>query len=188
MANLTLKDELFQFYKESYYHEIGRKDEIRKQLGLAIAVLALLGNSAYYYLSKFQFFPFSFAHLGFYVPFLLGILSSLIAFFFLLRYMFEEREYAYIPTTEDIREVIDKFEKANQTESDENDVRNFYIQNLSKRYSKAATRNQLNNDKRTGYVFSSLRASLISILLFLAAFPCFFIFFTLHDRLPADEY
>ena len=176
MADLPLKDELFQFYKESYYHEIGRKDEIRKQLGLAIAVLALLGNSAYYYLSKFQFFPFSYAHLWFYVPFIFGIFFALIAFFYLFRYMFEGREYAYIPTTEEIRDVIDKFEKANQTESDENVVRNFYIQNLSKQYSKAATRNQLNNEKRTGYVFSSLKASLISILLFVVAFPSFFIF------------
>ena len=90
--------------------------------------------------------------------------------------MFKGREYAYIPTTEEIRDVIDKFEKANQTESDENVVRNFYIQNLSKQYSKAATRNQLNNEKRTGYVFSSLKASLISILLFVVAFPSFFIF------------
>ena len=178
MADLPLKDELFQFYKESYYHEIGRKDEIRKQLGLAIAVLALLGNSAYYYLFKFQFFPFSFAHLGFYVPFFLGILFAFIAFFYLLRYIFQGREYAYIPTTEEIRDVIDKFEKANQTESDENVVRNFYIQNLSKQYSEAATRNQLNNEKRTGYVFSSLRASLISILFFLFAFPSFFFYVT----------
>ena len=43
MADSPFKEELFAFYKECYSDEMDRKDEIRKQLGLAVAVLALLG-------------------------------------------------------------------------------------------------------------------------------------------------
>ena len=178
MAGPTFEEELFAFYKECYSDEMDRKDEIRKQLGLAVAVLALLGNTIFYYFSDFQFSPFSpfrYLHLCFYVPFIVGVSLALSALVYLLRYFFL-KEYIYIPTTEAIRDVINSFRKADQSGS-EDAVRSFYMENLSGQYSECATHNRNNNTRRTGYVFSSLRSSLISILFLLLAFPAFFSFF-----------
>lgn len=186
----TFKDELLAFYEKCYYYEMDRKDKIRQQLGLAIAVLALLGNSASYYFSNFQFLPFRFSHLWFYVPFTVSAFLALIAFMYLIRYMFiPEGGYAYIPTTEAIRVAINDFENANQSTS-ENVIRDFYTENLSKQYSEFATHNRRNNTRRTGYVFSSLRSSLISIFFLILAFPGFLYFkreFPLHTSKPAER-
>ena len=175
MADPTLKEELLVFYRECYYYEMDRKEEIRKQLGLAIAALALLGNITSYYLSNFQFFPFRFLHLCFYVPFIVGAFLALSALFYLLRYFFLSEGYGYIPTTEAIRDAINNFQKKDQSKS-EDAVRNFYIENLSKQYSEYATHNRKSNTNRTGYVFSSLKFSLISILFLLLTFPGFLYF------------
>lgn len=173
MADPPFKEELFAFYKECYSDEMDRKDEIRKQLGLAVAILALLGNTIFYYFSNFQFFPFRYLHLCFYVPFIVGVFLALSALVYLVCYFFIPEEYRYIPTTEAIRGAINDFKRVDQSES-EDAVRSFYMENLSGQYSECATHNRNNNTRRTGYVFSSLRSSLISILFLLLVFPGFF--------------
>ena len=87
-----------------------------------------------------------------------------------MRYFFLSEGYGYIPTTEAIRDAINNFKKDDQSKS-EDAVRSFYVENLSKQYSEYATHNQKNNTNRTGYVFSSLKFSLISILFLLLTFP-----------------
>ena len=151
-----------------------RKDKIRQQLGLAVAVLALLCNIISYYFSNFKFSSFMYPHLWFYVPFIIGASCAVIAFIYLSCYFFRaEQRYAYIPTAKDIRDVINKGMEQSKSEDA---VRYLYIENLSEQYSKCATHNRKNNTKRTGYVFSSLKSSLISILFLLLTFPGFFYF------------
>lgn len=173
MASSTFKEEFLGFYKECYYFEMDRKDKIRQQLGLAVAVLALLCNIVSYYFSNFKFSSFMCSHLWFYVPFIIGASFAIIAFIYLMRYFFSIEEYAYIPTPKAIRDAIN--EGMEQSKS-EDAVKNFYIEKLSEQYSECATHNQRNNTKRTGYVFSSLKSSLISILFLLLTFPGFFLF------------
>ena len=172
MASSTFKEELLEFYKECYYFEMKRKDKIRQQLGLAVAVLALLCNIISYYFSNFNFHPFICSHLWFYVPFIIGASFAIIAFIYLIRYFYIE-EYAYIPTPKAIRDAIN--EGMEQSKS-EDDVKDFYIEKLSKQYSKCATHNRRNNKKRSEYVLHSLNCSLISILSLLLTFPGFFLF------------
>ena len=96
------------------------------------------------------------------------------AFIYLIYYFFSaEKGYGYIPSTKDIRDVINKGMEQSKSEDT---VRDFYIENLSAQYSECATHNRENNKKRTGYVFSSLKYSLISILFLLFTFPGFFYF------------
>lgn len=173
MADSNFKEELLGFYKECYYFEMDRKDKIRQQLGLAVAVLALLCNIVSYYFSNFKFPSFIYPHLWFYVPFIIGASFAIIAFIYLMRYFFSVEEYAYIPTPKAIRDAIN--EGMEQSKS-EDAVKDFYVEKLSEQYSECATHNQRNNTKRTGYVFSSLKSSLISILFLLLTFPGFFYF------------
>lgn len=175
MNMLPFKVEMFVFYKECYHHEMDRKDKIRQQLGLAIAVLALLGNWGSYYLSNFKLTGFLWMHVVFYLPFLTGVIAGLIAFYYLFRYFFIKDPYAYIPSTEAISDAIHQFIQSSP-KKDEDGTRAFFIENLSQQYSKFATTNRKNNIARTGYVFLSLKYSMISTVLFMATFPGFYCF------------
>lgn len=179
MTNSTFEEELLGFYKECYYSELDRKDKIRQQLGLTVAALAILCNIVSYYFANFKFHLFIYPHLYFYVPFIFGILSAIMAFIYLICYFSPDKGYAYIPTAKDVRDTINTINEVMEQSKSEDPVRpvrDFYIKNLSEQYSECATHNRKNNTKRTGYVFSSLKSSMISILFLLLAFPGFFYF------------
>ncbi len=171
--NNDFKKELFEFYRQSYHFELERKDRLLQQVGLALAILTVIGNLIAYFLKDFSWVPFNCLDLLFYSFFLSGIVSTGFSLYYVVRSLVHSYWYGNIPTPKEIHETLEKFQKFNQNASveDKVSIEGEFRDNLIRQYCDYTDRNEKNNSARYGFIFTGLRYSMVSLILLLAAFP-----------------
>jgi len=171
--NNDFKKELFEFYRQSYHFELERKDRLLQQVGLALAILTVIGNLIAYFLKDFTWVSFARLDLLFYFFFVFGVAFTSVSLYYVARSLAHGYWYGNIPTPKEIHETLEKFEVFNQSASaaDKVDIESEFRENLIKQYCEYTDRNAKNNMARYGFIFTGLRFSIISLILLLVAFP-----------------
>ena len=168
---------IFDFYKESYETELRRKSELLDSIGIALAVLAIIGGFLSFYIGKVNFDSFKILDLLFYVPFAAGLGAALSAGYYLYRAICHSYYYHFIPKPDEIRPKLKEFSEwaKASTEVDEN-LDEFFERNLETQYCDFASHNWDINKNRFGHTFVALRSAMISMACLVASFPGFYVY------------
>ncbi|WP_146209407.1 hypothetical protein [Coraliomargarita sinensis] len=167
------KKRQFDFHKDYYAFELERKDKLLQQVGLALGILTVIGNLFAFFLRDFQFVEFREVHLLFYFFFSFGFLFTAISIIYLTKTLIHRFYYETIPTPKEIQDALNECDEYNTKveKAEALDTEEVFYENLIKQYSEATHRNHLSNLARYSNVFTSLRFSLIGLILLICSFP-----------------
>lgn len=171
------KKELFNFYQECYAAELEKKDKLLERVNLASGFLTVFGGVLAYYITANECTHFRCIQLLFYIPFGLACLTTLASMVFVAISVAKGFGYAYIPKTTEIAEFVKSAEKINATvpESQQTNLQDAFIENLSKQYCEYAAINRNHNIIRSGYIFKSLQCAVATMFIVVATIPGFLI-------------
>lgn len=178
------KQDLFQIYEKSYFHEIDMREKLssRMQIPLAIIVaeISLLG----YVLQKLNNIQSGLYGLLFIICYILSTILVLLSIYFFIRSWYNF-EYAFLPTadeTENYQKELNSFyEEYAERETLTQNAMFDYVYDY---YKKCSTKNTLNNDKRSIYIH---KTSSFLILAFVGIFVTL-LFVTLSDPSISKAY
>ena len=147
--------------------------KLLQQVGLAIAILTIIGSLIGYFLSDFAVVEFAAMDLLFYSFFVLGLILTTFSFWYIVCSISYGFYYGYIPTAKEIQDALSGIEAYNQSVSEDEaiDVESEFYNHTSDQYCECADRNYRNNTTRCGYIFLGLRLSLFALLMLILALP-----------------
>lgn len=164
---------LFEFYKESYYFELERKDKLLQQVGLAVAILTIIGNLLAYFMKALELPAFRVSDLSFYLFFAPGLILTALSFWHVGRSILHETLYGRIPTPLEMEKAfkdIDSFNKKVGKDRQRKLHEEFYTK-LTPQICEFTHRNFHNNNLRYTRIFNGLRFALLGLVFLIAAIP-----------------
>ena len=152
--------ETFEYCKESYLHELSRRNDLRSALNLPIGLAVVLAGALYSLLNSFSWsscigiigYSFGFSSA------LSGIALGLVIFYLIRSHV--NYEYAYVPTPKEILEYREKLlEHYRDTKEDlegiEKEAEHNTMIYLEKEFARNAHHNALNNNEKSGYLHTA---------------------------------
>ncbi len=178
-------EKLFEFYKDIYFYELERKDKLLQQVGLAIAILTIIGNLIGYFLKGFCLVEFLWSDLPFYSCFIVGLIFTVISFWFVVSSLSYGFYYGYISTPKEIQNALTQIDSYNETVTGKDviDGENAFYINTIDQFTEYADRNFKNNTKRYGYIFWGFRYAIFALIALILAFPGYQL---LNKRFPGN--
>lgn len=165
--------ETFEYCKESYHHELSRKNDLRSALNLPIGLAVVLAGALFSLLNNYSWpscagvVSYSFG-----LACLLSAVSLGLVIYKLIR-SHVNYEYAYVPTPKEILEyrgsLVEHYRnKTNNEEDAEKEAEHDAVEYLAREFAKNAHHNAMNNNEKSGYLHEAsifLVASLIFTML-----------------------
>lgn len=158
---------LLEFYKEQYYKEIERKNEINNSFASPIGVITAIIVAIYYSLTSFDY-----DIRGAWVPIFFLLLTVCICFLAISLYHLstglskypEGYDYAFLPRTVELdkyyRDLKEYYKQSGSEDMSDAEFENFLVSELIK----CTTINQINNDIKLGHRFYSIRFLILSFI------------------------
>jgi hypothetical protein len=157
-----------ELYKESYEFELSRKEQLAGKVSLLIGIMTILSGFIVHYLSVFPLLGFDFGSLIFMMPYLAGVICTVITFCCLNSFL-KTRDYDYIPAANEIRAAI-----AAAKDGKAEDLSTQVFENLANEYVSSAAKNFQNNKERIACFNGALKFALYSTMLLAVTAPGFF--------------
>lgn len=162
--------ETFEYCKESYHHELSRRNDLRSAMNLPIGLAVVLAGVLYSLLNNFSWsscigivgYSFGLASV------LSGMALGLVIFYLIRSHV--NYEYAYVPTPKEILEYREKLlEHYRDTNEDvegvENEAEHNTMVYLEKEFAQNAHHNALNNNEKSGYLHTASIFLVVSLIL-----------------------
>lgn len=159
--------QLLDFYKEMYYFELQRKDNLNSSLGLPIGIVILLAGGVLYYIQNLPVLFLDVWTVVFFATFILGGICLAVAIVFLVLALWNH-EYSYLPTPSEIeayRKALIQYYKQNpdMPAGMDEDFHNF----LYEQFCMHVEKNTGSNDSKSGHLHVGL-GWVIGAIVFLA--------------------
>ena len=181
---MKIENKLLEHYKDSYFYELDRKDKINAYLNLPLVIFTLLIAFVSFLLNSLPEFLLNVSSIVFYLLFLLLIISMICAFYFFIR-SFYNYSYYYVSTPSEIDNYFNKLVKYNEKvkEVKKVNLEEKYSALMKKQYSKYATINTKNNDRKSKYLYKTSTTLILSLILaFFTCFPYFYIKYSVKEQ------
>jgi hypothetical protein len=166
-------DKKFDYYKEQYFFELERKNQLTSNLSIPIGFLtAIFTASAYFALNIQELIN----HWSFWI--FIGLF--LIAIYFIFRASrflfkaFKGLAYSYNPSTKEIYNYELKHKG-------DNDLDDKFFNGIKQSYINSASINRLNNNTRSIYLFKTNENTILAIIFIIISAISFFIGKNLND-------
>lgn len=161
-------EKIMELYKDIYYKELIRKEEIHKNLTIPIGILiALIGAISYFY--KQLIFECNFTNVLQIEILIFFFFSIIVTIYYLIR-IFYSYEYKYISDPEEMekyRNELIEYYKSTLDNIEENQSFNDFNLFLINQYVQTSTFNIMNNDRKVHFLFLTKRWLIITIISFL---------------------
>lgn len=161
--------ETFEYCKESYHHELSRRNDLRSALNLPIGLAVVLAGALYSLLNNFSWSScVGFVAYSFGLASLLSGIALILVIIYLIR-SHVNYEYAYVPTPKEILEYREKlFEHYRDTNEDvegaEKEAEHDTMGYLEKEFARNAHHNALNNNEKSGYLHTASIFLVVSLI------------------------
>ncbi len=159
----------FDFYKDLYFKENERRQEVLNSLNIPIAIITALSSATYFFITSFDYNIESF---------LTGIFISLISItgicllfsiYFLIRAFSDFTkgyEYSGIPYAKELYDWNKSLEDYYQEHEGNKDLaKDHYLKFITENLVKHTEHNMYVNDKKHGYIYRSKKFLIISLVL-----------------------
>ena len=156
--------DLLQHAKESYTHELERRNELRRALGLPVSIAVVFAGAQF---SLFRAFPWglteSAIEIGFGVTWSAAVLSWIALVVFLI-WGHVGHPYAYIATPKELRDYRNKLAEHDDTSISDENINAELEQFLEAEYADNAHHNSIKNDKKSVFLHRANQALVVSLL------------------------
>ena len=170
---MALKNPLFEFYKELYFHEIEVREQLNARIQIPVALIASLAGALTFMLLKLDEQVTGWMVIGFVFFLVLSVVMLIVSAYFLIR-TWVNHTYSFLPTaskTEDYRqELIRTYEGY-----DEDYVEQYLHKYLCDYFINCSSKNTNVNDQRSLYLHRS-NMSLVAVIVSSAIAFSFFYF------------
>ena len=157
--------EIRNLYVEAYEYELQYKDTLNARLNLPVTGLIVLVGAVAYLLNNISKLTTHWVAITFYVLLALLVLSIGFALYFLIRIIFGPK-YGYISQLSEIDRYIRQIEQYNEEADEEPIALSEELDDLLKQqYCKCTSRNQQNNDCKSGYLARCLYAMIVATVI-----------------------
>ncbi len=172
--------------KEAYYFELERKDRINSNVNIHITIITIVIGAIAFFLNNLPDPQINIILIMiFYLSLLLSSVFTLIVFYIIFKTI-TGYKYEFIASTETFENYINDVNAYNKqvSKNEKIDINTKFENLLFKQFCKCATRNQINNDKKSGYLNSlSRKLSITVILIFFTSIPFFILNFTPENKI-----
>jgi len=145
----------YDFFKENYFFEIDRKNQLARVLNIPFGLLVILGSSLLFIVKNISI-PFIWFEVS---PIIIGSIVMLFTIYFLIK-SYYNYTYGFVASSEKLKNYYSELVKFNPKNAD-----NDFLEFVTSEYSKYADINALNNDKKSSYLHKA-NGSLIVLLVF----------------------
>jgi hypothetical protein len=159
----------FEFYKELYFKENERRQEVVNSLNIPIAIITALSSASYFFITSFNYKIESFLFGIFVTLISLTVICLLFAIYFLIRAfsdLTKGYEYSGIPYTNELynwnKNLEDHFE---EYKNDRALAIEHYTLFITENLVKHTEHNMYVNDKKYGYIYRSKKYLIIALIL-----------------------
>ncbi len=159
----------FEFYKELYFKENERRQEVLNSLNIPIAIITALSSASYFFITSFDYKIESFLSGIFITLISITGICLLFAIYFLIRAFSDFTkgyEYSGIPYTNELynwnKNLEDHFE---EYENDRTLAKEHYTIFITENIVKHTEHNMYVNDKKHGYIYRSKKFLIIALIL-----------------------
>jgi hypothetical protein len=159
----------FEFYKELYFKENERRQEVLNSLNIPIAIITALSSASYFFITSFDYKIESFLSGIFIALISITGICLLFAIYFLIRAFSDFTkgyEYSGIPYTNELynwnKNLEDHFE---EYENDRTLAKEHYSVFITENLVKHTEHNMYVNDKKHGYIYRSKKFLIIALIL-----------------------
>lgn len=165
----------FEFYKELYYKELSRRNEILNSLNIPIGIISVSFSFLFYMVTTFKYNLEMFLSLIFVIFCILILFSLILASYYLVK-AFDDfprgYQYSVLPFPAELKKwktELVEFQKYSQSEFNAEEHFNVYlINNLNKH----ATHNTYINDKRFELIYISKKYLILGLFfMFISLLP-----------------
>lgn len=166
----------FNFYKELYFKENERRQEVNSALNIPLAVITALSSGTYFLITSFAYKADSFLSLVFVLLMVLTGITLLISIYFLIRAFSDFSkgyEYLGIPYVNELynwHQELEEYCKTYELGKDHTDelFETYLLKNLVKH----TDHNMYVNDKKLGYIYLSKKFLIGAlVLIFISLIP-----------------
>ena len=159
----------FDFYKELYFKENERRQEVLNSLNIPIAIITALSSAAYFFITSFDYTIDFFLSRIFITLISITGICLLFAIYFLIRAFSDFTkgyEYSGIPYTKELydwnKKLEDHFEKY---KNDRSLAKEYYTEFITETLVEHTEHNMYVNDKKYGYIYHSNKFLIIALVL-----------------------
>jgi len=159
----------FDFYKELYFKENERRQEVLNSLNIPIAIITALASASYFFITSFDYKIESFLSGIFIALISITGVCLLFAIYFLIRAFSDFTkgyEYSGIPYAKELydwnKNLEDYFE---EYEDDRSLAKKHYTKFIIENLVKHTEHNMYVNDKKHGYIYRSKKFLIIALIL-----------------------
>jgi len=174
--------DLKQFFKDQYFYELKRREELTNNLTIPIGILTGLSGVIGVYLFKFKFQNLSFETGAFLFLVSLSLIAIIVTGYYLIR-SYWRLEYGYLADSLEIKEYYDGLlqfyiKEGNDSENASRKAIKEFKNYIIERYATNADHNAKRNDLKSKYIHNANLALIFSLtFVFFSAFPFFWNFF-----------
>ena len=143
---------------------------------MGVTILTVLGGLAAYYLTSFQFSPFYWKYLFFYVPYIAAVSCTLKSLWHLANALAKGWQFKYTPDANTVGQYIQDLISANDATNPEVrlKIRAAFIKNFGNLYKQDAAANFYTNTLRQKEILPAYRMAMFALaLLLLTSIPFF---------------
>jgi hypothetical protein len=176
-----------EFYKEQYYKEIERKNDVTNSLSTPIGIISALVAGLFYSLTTFDYSLYTSLTIIFLLVFCGAITFLSISVFHLMKAFSDLHNgfsYAYLIDTDDLDNYYQKlksyYEQVNTTDNSDKDLKEYVLNELIK----CTGVNQKNNKSKIYHRFLCHKHMIFSFLMMCGLTLPFGINYGLHDSNP----
>lgn len=177
----------FDFYQRHYFHEFERKDHLLDALSVPLGILSLLVGGFAYYLVGFQYGG-TFDTILFVICLAVAAVLITVIVAFLVR-SYWNFTYHFISDTQEVHEFDDAnitYWKSRSPKSFQRKADGELQEMLVRKYSRAATLNAANNDRRSANLHRANTATICLVVVFFLTSPVYF-WNSFTNRKPAQQ-
>ena len=156
----------FDFYKELYFKENERRQEVLNSLNIPIAIITALSSATYFFITSFDYKVETFLTGIFSCLILITGLCLLFAIYFLIRAFSDFTKgygYSVIPYTGELYDWNKNLE--DYYEGNKDLAKEHYSKFITENLAKHTEHNRYVNDKKYGYIYRSKKFLIISLVL-----------------------
>lgn len=159
----------FEFYKELYFKENERRQEVLNSLNIPIAIITALSSASYLFITSFDYRIEVFLSAIFIGMISITSICLLFAIYFLIRAFSDFTkgyEYSGIPYTNELYDWNKKLERHfEEYENDKELANEHYTVFITENLVKHTEHNMYVNDKKHGYIYRSKKFLIIALIL-----------------------
>jgi len=156
--------DLLQHAKESYTHELERRNELRRALSVPVSIAVVFAGAQF---SLFRAFPWEVSEwpmaIGFGVTWAVAVLSWIALVVFLI-WGHVGYPYAYIATPKELRDYRNELAQHDETAICDEKINAELEQFLEVEYANNAHHNSIKNDKKSAFLHRANQALVVSLL------------------------